>query len=257
MLLSPHSDVATSDMDIFQDHCVLYQRHSLQPMLTVLPLPNAASHGQQHSSVSKAQLGTGQVQARRCYPDARYTHLSPGMNMDYSATRLSCTLESPALKPQRWQLDLLTGQWLREQPQQHGQHDSANQPSSPTHQAQHSSNSALASLVFGQWHGLWAQQRVPAQEESSSTVHYAASQDGTAVPLTLTQPAAGIGLSGQALLYVYGAYSLPLERTWSPLHGPLLARGWVIALAHIRGGELPAGCAGLCTWDFQAIARRA
>ena len=43
-------------------------------------------------------------------------------------------------------------------------------------------------------------------------------------------------MQGCALLYVYGAYGLPLERHWEPKHEVLLGLGWTLAYAHVRGG---------------------
>ena len=241
VLLPASTAVATSDMEVFKDCCVLYQRHNLQPVLTVLPLsspvPATHQHGlppqAQPAAASRRPRAPGQAEARRHTAPASSTHLSPGLNLEFSAqTAVSCTLEAPAAKPQRWQLDLLSGAWLRLQHTQPGPppHNSTQTPQGPVPaNLQQSAGSA--------------QQPEEPAEASRSSVHQATSLDGTSIPLTLTQPPANVRPSGRGLLYVYGAYSLPLERTWSPLHGPLLARGWTIAHAHIRGGEL-AGCPG-------------
>ena len=241
VLLPAAPDVATSDMEVFRDCCVLYQRRHLQPVLTVLPLPAALPAAVQDglpprgqpAAASRGPSAPGQAEARRHAVPAGFAHLSPGLNMDFSAQgAVSCTLEAPTAKPQRWQLDLPSGSWLKPQHTQPGPppQDSSQTPQHPV-------------PVKLQWATGSAQRPGCPAEGSRSTVHQATSLDGTSIPLTLTQAPAHVRPIGQALLYVYGAYSLPLERAWSPLHGPLLARGWTIAHAHIRGGELP-GCSG-------------
>ncbi|KAK9809283.1 hypothetical protein WJX73_000586 [Symbiochloris irregularis] len=58
---------------------------------------------------------------------------------------------------------------------------------------------------------------------------------GVQVPITVTH-AAGLQGPRPTLLLVYGAYGIHLPATWELQHLPLLARGWVIAHAHVRGG---------------------
>eukprot|EP00940_MAST-03C_sp_MAST-3C-sp2_P002509 g2509.t1 len=63
------------------------------------------------------------------------------------------------------------------------------------------------------------------------------SDDGTEVPLTLIRRRdARRDGANPVLLTGYGAYGVPLEATFSPARLSLLRRGWVVALAHVRGG---------------------
>ena len=64
------------------------------------------------------------------------------------------------------------------------------------------------------------------------------------VPLTVLHKT-GLPLNGShpALLTVYGAYGISLETGFEPERLVLLDRGWVVALAHVRGGgELGRRC---------------
>ena len=55
----------------------------------------------------------------------------------------------------------------------------------------------------------------------------------------------GADCAGPVLLQAYGAYGTPLELAYDPSLLPLLARGWTLAKAHVRGGSVVAGSATL------------
>ncbi|KAJ1939410.1 hypothetical protein EC988_007317, partial [Linderina pennispora] len=61
--------------------------------------------------------------------------------------------------------------------------------------------------------------------------------DGTHVPMTLVfHRSVSLAQSPPTLVRVYGAYGVSLEPEFRLEDIPLLRRGWVIALAHVRGG---------------------
>ena len=66
---------------------------------------------------------------------------------------------------------------------------------------------------------------------------HAAAPDGAEVPITVLMRK-GTPLDGSApmLLYGYGAYGMPMEPHFSIRNLSLVDRGWVYAVAHIRGG---------------------
>jgi oligopeptidase B len=66
---------------------------------------------------------------------------------------------------------------------------------------------------------------------------WATAGDGTQVPISLVARS-DVALDGQApcLLYGYGAYEIPIDPTFSAARLNLLERGFVFAIAHIRGG---------------------
>jgi oligopeptidase B len=61
--------------------------------------------------------------------------------------------------------------------------------------------------------------------------------DGTQVPISLVARS-DVALDGSApcLLYGYGAYEIPIDPTFSAARLNLLERGFVFAIAHVRGG---------------------
>ncbi|HTO86329.1 MAG TPA: S9 family peptidase [Thermoanaerobaculia bacterium] len=66
---------------------------------------------------------------------------------------------------------------------------------------------------------------------------YATASDGTKIPISLVYRK-GIEKSGKnpALLYAYGSYGAPIFPTFNSNRVSLLDRGFVYAIAHIRGG---------------------
>ena len=67
---------------------------------------------------------------------------------------------------------------------------------------------------------------------------WATARDGTKIPVSLVYKK-GFKRDGTAamLQYGYGSYGLSMDPAWSPTVTPLLDRGMVYAVAHIRGGQ--------------------
>ena len=67
---------------------------------------------------------------------------------------------------------------------------------------------------------------------------YATARDGVRVPISLVYKK-GTTLDGSAplLLYGYGSYGASMDANFSSSRLSLLNRGWVYAIAHIRGGQ--------------------
>ena len=67
---------------------------------------------------------------------------------------------------------------------------------------------------------------------------WATARDGTKIPVSLVYRK-GFKRDGTAamLQYAYGSYGISMDPAWSPTIVPLLDRGMVYAIAHIRGGQ--------------------
>ena len=69
---------------------------------------------------------------------------------------------------------------------------------------------------------------------------WARAEDATRVPISLVYRtdlvAAGAGAGAPCLLYGYGSYEASMDPTFSSLRLSLLDRGFVFAIAHVRGG---------------------
>ncbi len=68
--------------------------------------------------------------------------------------------------------------------------------------------------------------------------HYAETSDGSRVPISLVYRK-GTGRDGSAplLLYGYGSYGINVDASFSPARVSLLDRGFIFAIAHVRGGQ--------------------
>jgi oligopeptidase B len=87
---------------------------------------------------------------------------------------------------------------------------------------------------------LW-RQPVPGYDPTHyrTEQRWAMSADGTKLPITLAWRADRPAEPGPAMLYGYGAYGLSVDGVFPahrPIH-PLLDRGVLYAIAHVRGGE--------------------
>ena len=87
---------------------------------------------------------------------------------------------------------------------------------------------------------LLKQQPVPTYDPTLYTSAYlhATAKDGTAIPISIVHRK-GTALDGTAplLVYGYGSYGISMEPGFAASRASLLDRGWVYAVAHIRGGQ--------------------
>ncbi|RZK82086.1 MAG: S9 family peptidase [Pedobacter sp.] len=76
------------------------------------------------------------------------------------------------------------------------------------------------------------------KEDYVTERHYATAKDGTKVPISLVYKK-GFAKDGTAplLLYGYGSYGATMDAAFSSSNLSLLNRGFVYAIAHIRGGQ--------------------
>lgn len=73
-------------------------------------------------------------------------------------------------------------------------------------------------------------------EEYSVRREWATASDGTRVPISLVGRAASLAAPAPLYLYGYGAYGASMDPWFSHARLSLLDRGWVFAIAHVRGG---------------------
>lgn len=212
--------------------------------VTVLKLPCAyhseagggVLHCVQHACILPKYLSATSkpLQMVTALLDPELTHMEPGLHPDTASDTITVTVSSPVLPPQLMMLDLNSPQqW---QPCPPDSSSSRMLDNMQYHRCKHRHSSRLGQAMSA-WLPLWTS--MSSQRGAwQSTVQYARSADGTAVPLTISH-AADITLDGSspALVIVYGAYGTSLDSQWELQHLPLLVRGWVICHAHVRGGK--------------------
>eukprot|EP00873_Tetraselmis_striata_P039539 jgi/Tetstr1/459803/TSEL_005154.t1 len=210
------------DMDVFRSCVVLHMRASGRPKVGVLPTA-AMTRGQ-----PRTPGGSGQEPHLLPIP-AWATCVEPGVNPDPGADELLLCLSSPVVPP-HWVAFSLTD------------------PEAPPkllrveHLATESSNDAPPQIVE-------ATRRVSEQTAGNTTTviegtaltcerRTVRSHDGLVdIPVTISHRE-DLPLDGSApmLVCMYGAYGISLEADFCPYRLSLLTRGWVVALAHCRGG---------------------
>ena len=212
---------AIEDMDMVRDWMVLYQRCQGLQQVAALPL--------RHGLPAKASVATSGASAVEEEPRLRLqvAPLPPwalsvvaGANADYESPQLRLMLSSP-VHPEA-SFDWHFGkQQLQARPQLAAAAAPLAAPPAGARRARGGQQPQEAGEGELAWQQLWA-----------------ASHDGTAVPLTLAAHAAALAAPSPqpCLLVVYGAYGHCLPTEYAAQRIPLLRRGWVLALAHVRGG---------------------
>lgn len=101
-----------------------------------------------------------------------------------------------------------------------------------------------STIDYGMNNGAWEvkkQQEIPSGYDASlyeSARIHATAPDGTQVPISLVYRK-GISLNGEnpLLLYGYGSYGISMDPNFNTSRLSLIDRGFVYAIAHIRGGS--------------------
>lgn len=252
---------AIEDMDMTRDWLVLYQRVHGQQQVAAVPLSdglpahvNAQTEGRDAAAAAASeQLAAATAPEQQQQPLAAGPVLAPlprwalsvaaGANADFDSPTLRIMLSSP-VHPEaalNWQLGSQSLTCRAAGAAGHPGAAEAGQQGSRTGLAAEPGSAAAAGSASGRpadliWQRLWAR-----------------SADGTGVPLTIAHRADLLGHSNSecgssgssqpspaeprpCLLVVYGAYGHCLPTEFAPERLPLLRDGWVLALAHVRGG---------------------
>jgi oligopeptidase B len=213
VLLPEQSDVKIEDVDLLDDYLVLYERVASVPRIRVCQFGEASKGGPTTWGVTDLHV----VQVPEQHAICRVT---PGVNRDFTARSVRFSLSTPL------------------EPEIVYDYDLAARVLTVRKQAViETSTVSPASAAY--WIGEKSGKSRLRFNADKFTCHrsFVPSSGGAKVPLTLIHRQ-DLPLNGTnpTLLVAYGAYGHNLEADFTLEHLSLLERGWVIALAHVRGG---------------------
>ena len=170
--------VMISDIDVFEDHLVLFERVEGLTRIRV----RRWSDGQLTTIAQRETVST----------------VWPGANPDFASDRLRYGYGSMVTPASVYSVDLRSGDRT-----------------------------------------LLKRQEIPGDFDPDRYVtdrRWATAPDGTQIPVSLVWAVDRASGPGPCLLYAYGAYEASIDPTFSPARLSLLDRGFVFAIAHVRGG---------------------
>lgn len=202
-------DVKIEDVDLFKDYLVLYERVESVPRIRVCHLSNPREENHFIPLPHEHEI----------------CRISPGVNRDYKSHSVRFSISTPLMPEIVYDYDMQTQELhiLKEI-------SADSHPTKKTSGGRSRANSrrkdSTGELSFDP--ELYTCQRVYVPSSTSL---------GVQVPMTLIHRR-DLERNGQnpTLLVGYGAYGTNLEADFELEHLSLLERGWVIALAHVRGG---------------------
>ena len=202
----PHRDnVFVEGVDVFSRHVVILERHEgLRRIRIIYITTEHTQHTEHTETVTAARTATAPDAAGESdhyveFPEAAYG-VTPGSNPEFDTTLLRFTYSSLVTPDSVYDYDIRTRErTLLKRDEVLGGYDPA----------------------------LYAVERLMAP-----------ARDGVLVPVSLVYrgPLARDG-KRPLLLYAYGSYGYTMEPTFSSQRISLLDRGFVYAIAHIRGGQ--------------------
>ncbi|KUF93396.1 hypothetical protein AM588_10007385 [Phytophthora nicotianae] len=200
-LVPEHEDVKIEDVDLFENYLVLYERVHSVPRIRVCTLGEQNDDTPHYIPLPK---------------EHEICRVSPGVNRDYDAHRVRFQVSTPLVPEIVYDYDMKNRKLhvLKETELTDRSLDIK----------RHTGKTTKSSFDPEQY--ICQRCYVPSM-----------SSLGVKIPLTLIHRR-DITLNGQnpTLLIGYGAYGTNLEADFELEHLSLLERGWVIALAHVRGG---------------------
>ncbi|POM63447.1 Serine protease family S09A, partial [Phytophthora palmivora] len=200
-LVPEHEDVKIEDVDLFENYLVLYERVHSVPRIQVCNLTDSDSH---YIPLPK---------------EHEICRVSPGVNRDYEAHRVRFQVSTPLV------------------PEIVFDYDMKNKKLHVLKETELTDRSLKLDFNRDTGGKVTKSSFEPEQYTCQRCYVPSMSSLGVKIPLTVIHRR-DITLNGQnpTLLIGYGAYGTNLEADFELDHLSLLERGWVIALAHVRGG---------------------
>ncbi|KAL3681564.1 hypothetical protein R1sor_024520 [Riccia sorocarpa] len=221
-VVSVEQGALIEDMEIFQNHLVLYQLSHGLPRVEVLDLPL-----------------TGIQSRRRLRLPQKICTVIPGANEDFTSSVFRLTVSSPNLPETILEYDLATGKAEVLQ-----QEAVLGVKGLRQNQRRKKLDGRESSVVTDHDVAVLSKD-LPVDPDNlqldffSQYIcerHEVNTSGGVSVPLTVVHKSRVHNGKDPALLIGYGAYGKNLAVEWCSDHLSLLDRGWVVAFAHVRGG---------------------
>lgn len=228
LLLPEQADVKIEDVDLLHDYLVLYERVASVPRIRVCHFGPISKDGESAWGVTDSHI----VQLPEQHEIGR---LTPGVNRDFTASSLRFSMSTPLEPEVVYDYELVARKLtVRKQAAIEATFASSSSLFWRKHEGQSEKKQRLSSN---------RRQKSPTDRLQFSseafTCHrsFVKSTGDVDVPITLVHRK-DLSLNGRnpTLLIAYGAYGHNLEADFTLEHLSLLERGWVIALAHVRGG---------------------
>uniref|UniRef100_K3WNC2 Prolyl endopeptidase n=1 Tax=Globisporangium ultimum (strain ATCC 200006 / CBS 805.95 / DAOM BR144) TaxID=431595 RepID=K3WNC2_GLOUD len=209
-ILPESQDVKIEDVDLFKDYLVLYERVQSVPRIRVCKLSNPRENNHFIPLPREHEI----------------CRISPGVNRDYMSHSVRFSISTPLVPEIVFDYDMQAKKLrvLKEISADTQTKKKSNGRGSQSNSKKHKESSDKLPFVPE----LYTCERVFVPSTNNLDVQ---------VPMTLIHRR-DVQQNGQnpTLLLGYGAYGTNLEADFELEHLSLLERGWVIALAHARGG---------------------
>ncbi|KAG7399175.1 hypothetical protein PHYBOEH_009533 [Phytophthora boehmeriae] len=204
-LVPEHEDVKIEDVDLFKEYLVLYERVNSVPRIRVCKLDEQSAED------------TSEPHYIPLPEEHEVCRVLPGVNRDYDSHHVRFQISTPLVPENVYDYDM-KNKMLR----------LLKETEIADRSMKEKVNSAGNPMKSSFEPEMYTCQRHHVPSMSSL---------GVSIPMTLIHRR-DITLNGQnpTLLIGYGAYGINLEADFELEHLSLLERGWVIALAHVRGG---------------------
>ncbi|XP_076953603.1 uncharacterized protein LOC143627727 [Bidens hawaiensis] len=203
-IIVPTKGTNIQDMDVFDEHLVLYLNKDDSPMICSVKMPIQSNN--------EKEMETDDLDPWYFPIPSNSGSVSPGSNHDFTNSVYRVVLSSPVMPDLVVDYDMSARTFTIVH-----QEDVLNVSSKP-HKTEANEWINVSSSYFC---------------ERKEVV----SHDGTIVPLTIlySREAHKMGRS-PGIIHGYGSYGEVLEKSWCAERLSLLDRGWVVAFADVRGG---------------------
>ncbi|PWA89051.1 hypothetical protein CTI12_AA114330 [Artemisia annua] len=203
-IIVPAKGTGIQDMDVFDEHLVLYLNGKDSPIISSIKMP-IQSNNEKEMDIDDLDPWYFSMPSNSC-------SVVPGSNHDFMSSVYRVVLSSPVMP------DLIVD------------YDMSKRTFSVVHQEEVLGISSKAnSNDVREW--------LSVSDSYSCERKEVVSHDGTIVPLTIlySHKAHKMGQSC-GIIHGYGSYGEVLDKSWSAERLSLLDRGWVVAFADVRGG---------------------